>query len=185
MNIVRTYSNLQGFLQKTNQDYRRPIPILLIRPDVLWAIHEQPIYHMLDLDYFNRRTGQDVTFFLPGYSDYPITDTKNIIDSNPIGSDDVYGIRFYHYAHNEEHYIWFSNKDFTDFIRSLEQHAFQYIGDTELLLLPYNPGNGGLLGDFEVHEEYRYNLTSLFFRGKDEHHGAWLVRRFLEKVYYA
>lgn len=187
MNPVRSYAEFQEFMKNFAPSYDKPIPILLIRPCILRSFRENPHLYRI-LDYFNHRTAENITFFLPGYSHNPSTSFHNVFSEYGYNDDSESVFDFKHYRLGEIRRIVFSDKDYTDFIKTLEEKSigFRYYGDTELLLLPFISGKGSTMGDldFLAPSNHRYNLSSLFFRGREEYFGSYLVEHFLESVYH-
>ena len=184
MNPVRSYRDFQEFM--TYWDYNgKPIPVLLIKPDVLLSLRHD--YHMDDLfDYFNHRTGKGIVFFLPGYSHYPVTSFAEIFPSYGGRNDEEIALTYRDYRTGQAHNVYYNNRDFVDFINTIEEGApeFTYYGDTELLLPTFFPGEQYQRGnlDFSTLSHHRYNLSKLFFRHGDTHFALHVGQQFLERV---
>lgn len=178
MNPVLSYSDFQEYMRYA--DVRgQIIPIILIKPSV---ILDNIRTHRLDLDfeYFHNRTGDRVTFFLPGYAHYPRLECGELLskyrpwDKNAIA-----------FTINDRD-IYYSNKAFVDFVGILEQrsNAFHYYGNTELLLVRFNCGEEYRIGDIDFRAIHRFDLTQLFLAGGSEDRGYHIVNTFLENVYH-
>ena len=172
MNPVKSYRDFKHFMRWQNGN--KPIPILLIRPDVLLSFLDE---HRIGrvLDYYNHYTGNDIVFFLPGYSHYPnqFSSISGFFPpSRPREGDTE--IVYYDYQDKQKHYIQTNERDFVDFIKTLSERAegFQYFGDTELLLPTYISGKDYEEGDLDFSSlaGHRYNLTQLFL-SKYNHYG--------------
>ncbi len=184
MNPVRSYHDFQEFMNYW--DYNgKPIPVLLIKPDVLLSLRHD--YHIDDLfDYFNHRTGKGIVFFLPGYSHYPVTSFAEIFPSLGGKTDEEIALTYRDYRTRQSHHVYYNNRDFVDFIDTIEKDApeFRYYGDTELLLPTFFPGEQYQRGnlDFSTLSQHRYNLSGLYFRYGGTHYALHIVQQFLERV---
>lgn len=184
MNPVRSYHDFQEFMNYWNYN-GKPIPVLLIKPDVLLSLRH--VYHIDDLfDYFNHRTGKGIVFFLPGYSHYPDTSFAEIFPSSRRRADEEIALTYRDYRTGQSHHVNYNNRDFVDFIDTIEKGApeFRYYGDTELLLPTFIPGDHYQYGnlDFPTLPQHRYNLSGLYFRYNDLQRALHLVQKFLERV---
>lgn len=186
MNPVRSYHDFQEFMNYWNYN-GKPIPVLLIKPNVLLSLRHD--YSSIDelFDYFNHRTGEGIVFFLPGYSHYPVTSFAEIFPSPIMRPDKEFAMTYYDYRTQQAHHVYYNNRDFVDFINIIEHGApeFRYYGDTELLLSGFIPGSANQFGnlDFSTLPDHRYNLSELYrSHGINGHYDIFTVERFLEEV---
>ena len=185
MNPIRSYQDFQKFMEYV--DYNgKPIPVLFIRPDVLLTLkHCYPFIGEL-FEYYNQRTGDDIVFFVPGYSHYPATSFHEVFPSYPCRNDDEIAFTYQDRPTRQTHHVYFNHHDFVDFVKIIERESpgFSYSGGTELILPTYVPGNEIQCGnlDFSTLPQHRYNLSTLFFHYSDSHRAFSLVREFLELV---
>lgn len=175
MNPVLTYSDFLNYLRRySNDEKRRYIPVLLIKPDTILYLNGE---HRLDyiFNYFDRRTGSRVDFFLPGYSHYPNLSFPESMSYRPF-DENVVALSLRRIGD-----IFYSDNAFVDFIELVEEscYQFRYYGDTELVFFLYDPGADESRGSFDFSLFHRYNLSKLFLSDNER---LYSVRHFLEEV---
>ncbi len=184
MNPVRSYRDFQEFMSIWGYN-GKPIPVLLIKPDVLLALKEH--YDIDDLfDYFNHRAGKDIVFFLPGYEHNPSNSLSTILLDYGRRDDQKIALTYQDFHTRQPRYVYYNNRDFVDFIDTIERGTpkFRYYGDTELLLPLFVPGANNKFGnlDFSTLSDHRYNLSEFYYRHADGRDAIRAVNRFLEIV---
>lgn len=158
MNPVISYKDFTDYLKWNVRDETKLIPILLIRPVTVRYLNKERIFENF-FDYMDARTGKDIQFFLPGYVHYPNTSFNPMLPNWTPHDEDTIAIRISRLGN-----IHYSNKAFVDFLDILERSSprFRYRGDTELLLVNYEPSEDNELGKIDFENIHRYNLTYLF-----------------------
>lgn len=158
MNPVISYNDFTNFLKWNVRDKEELIPILLIRPVTIRYLNKERIIENF-FDYMDARTGEDIQFFLPGYVHYPNTSFKPMLPDWTPRNEDTIAIRISRLGN-----IHYNNKAFVDFLDIIERSSprFRYRGDTELLLVNYEPSEDNELGKIDFDNIHRYNLTYLF-----------------------
>lgn len=180
MNPVISYKDFTDYLKWNVRDTERFIPVLLISPDTVLSLNQSNIINNI-FDYMDRRTGEGIQFFLPGYVHYPNTNFKPVFPDWSPYNENTIAIRI-----NRLGNIHYSNKAFIDFIDILEKFTprFRYRGDTELLFIKYIPSNENL----DYKNIRRYDLTYLFnciqLNYRDDRVRLINIRHFLEDVIY-
>ena len=182
MNAVISYSDFQHYMSY-NDSTSEIIPIILIKPSVI--LNRRRLYRLDEVfDYFHHRTGEIITFFLPGYAQYPRFEAGELLSHyRPF---DEKAIAFSYHHHGMEKNIYYNQEAFIDFINVIEEHSegFRYYGNTELLLVKYVQEKIHSIGDIDFKSIHRYDLTQLFLSGGSEYRGYNIVESFLEDVYH-
>lgn len=158
MNPVCSYHDFLEFMQYSSDGQDKLIPILLIKPSSILYLNRKRFLGNV-FSYFDKRSGQHIQFFLPGYAHYPDIAFAEIFPMmQPYKCDAV--------AFSIERLgrIYYSERAFVDFIEKLEEHAphFIYRGDTELLFIKYLANPQCDIGQFDFSEIHRYNISRLF-----------------------
>lgn len=181
MNPVISYRDFMQYMAWSSNNHSQLLPVVLIKPSTLLYLNrEYQLDHLFD--YFDRRSGDDVQFFLPGYSHYPSTSflqyTSLLPEVKPYNQNAV--------ALNLTRLkkIYYSENDFISFVEILEQNApaFRYYGNTELLFIKYIPGIDRALGRFDFSNIHKYNLSQIYY---DHQEHFYPVERILEEVLHA
>ncbi|MBR2714680.1 MAG: hypothetical protein IKB73_00535, partial [Ruminococcus sp.] len=181
MNPVCSYNSFLEFLQYSHGNNDKLIPIFLIKPATMIYLNER-LHLDNHFNYFDRRAGRNVDFFLPGYAHYPSI-TFNQIFPNFNYSKDAIALDTERLGR-----IYYNNADFIEFIEILERNSFNFIyrGDTELLFIKYLSNNQHAKGTFDFTTIYRFNLSDLFYCSNAKHEPDHIrfgrVSRFLEDV---
>lgn len=178
MNPVVSYNDFKEFLRRSNQN--QLLPVILMKPSTLLYLNrEYRLGHAFD--YFDRRSGKDVQFFLPGYSHYPSTAFPELLSGFRAYNENAVALKL-----NRIKNVYYSDDDFIDFIELLENNSpgFRYYGSTELLFIKYIAGTDGALGEFDFTAIHRFNLSHMFYAHPD-HERFYQIERFLEEVLHA
>lgn len=176
MNPVVSYKDFMEFMRWSNQD--QLLPVILMKPSTLLYLNRE---HRLDhiFDYFDRRSGKDVQFFLPGYAHYPSTAFPELLFNLHTYNEKAVALNL-----NRLKNIYYSDDDFIEFIELLENSSpcFRYYGNTELLFIKYIAGTDGALGKFDFTAIHRFNLSHMFYAHQES---FYQIERFLEEVLHA
>lgn len=185
MNPVSSYQDFMEFLQYSSENRDKLIPVIIIKPSVMLYINRDSLLNHI-FDYFDRRTGDGIQFFLPGYAHYPNTSFEHILANvRPYNADSIA------LTTGRLGNIYYSDKAFVEFIDELENHLnkFMYRGDTELLFLKYITGGQYKIGNFDFSKTNRYNLSKIYYsqryRDLSEYERLRIVEHFLEDVILA
>lgn len=185
MNPVSSYNDFIKFLRYSNNNHNKLIPVFLIKPSTILYFNRE---HSIDqiFDYFDRRSGDNVQFFLPGYAHYPDIAFHHIWAEVPPYNDNYVALNTGRLGK-----IYYSNNDFIEFIETLEKESpnFMYRGNPELLFIKYIPDTPYACGRFSFSNIYRYDLSKLFYLNRtlelSEYERLEQVARFLESVIIA
>lgn len=184
MNPVSSYDDIIEFLQYCSEKSDKLIPVFLIKPSTMLYLNRE---HFLEhiFDYFDRRSGDRIQFFLPGYAHYPDLAFGNILSNVRQNNKDAIALTTRRLGE-----VYYSEKDFIGFIETLEKETSEFIyrGDAELLLLKYITGEKYNLGRFDFSKIYRYNLSKKFYAQRDYNSDLYMqlrrIQRFLEDVIF-
>lgn len=184
MNPVSSYYDFMEFLQNFRDNHDKLIPIVLIKPSVMLYLNQN--YLLRDIfRYFDRRTGDNIQFFLPGYYHYPSTAFQTILaEVRPYSEEAVA------FTTRRLGTIYYNENNFIEFVEQLENGSSEFIyrGDTELIFLKYTRGEQYNLGSFDFSKINRYNLSNLFYSQKhqdlDEYARLRCIEHFLEDVIF-
>lgn len=185
MNPVSSYNDFLEFLIHHQENNDRLIPIILIKPGTLLYLNRELLLEHT-FDYFDLRTGRNVQFFIPGYAHYPDAAFGHFFAEVRPYNEDAIAVRTRRLGT-----IYYSDKDFVEFIEKLENEYldFKYRGDTELLFLKYSSSKTHKLGKLDFSSIYRYNLTKMFYsneyRTLEQRHRMHEIEHFLEDVILA
>lgn len=159
MNPVCSYHDFLEFLRYSSDNRDKLIPVLLIKPSTILHLNREG---MLDhhFDYFDRRSGENVQFFLPGYAHYPSLDFAEIFPNVRPYAKDAVALTTRRLGK-----IYYSEKAFVEFIEKIEDSSpdFIYRGDTELLFIKYLANTDYKIGSFDFCNIHSYNLSRLFY----------------------
>ena len=158
MNPIISYNDFTNFLKLNIIVEEKLIPVLLIKPVTMRYLNKERIIEDF-FDYIDLRTGRDIQFFMPGYVHYPNTSFTQKFPSWTPCDEDTIAIKISRLGN-----IHYSNRAFVDFLDIIESSSpkFRYRGDTELLLVNYEPSEDNELGKIDFENIHRYNLTHLF-----------------------
>lgn len=142
MNPVISYNDFLKFMQWSPNQNNRLIPVLLIKPSTVLYLNRE---HMLDhlFDYYDRRSANDIQFFLPGYVHYPTTSFAEILPNWSPHNENTVAFKL-----SRLNNIYYSNDKFIDFVEVLERNIqdFKYYGDTVLFFIEYQADTNGKIG---------------------------------------
>lgn len=178
MKPVISYNDFLVFMQWTTNQKNRLIPVLLIKPStVLYLNRELMLDHLFD--YYDRRTANDIQFFLPGYAHYPTTSFAEILPNRSPHNENTVALRL-----SRLNNIYYSNDRFIDFVEILERNiqSFNYYGDTVLFFIEYLAGANGEVGRFNFKKHYQFNLSELYYSNNQN---IKRIDLFLESVIHA
>lgn len=178
MNPVISYRDFMQYMARSSNNHSQLLPVVLIKPSTLLYLNrEYRLDHLFD--YFDRRTGNEVQFFLPGYSHYP--STSFLQSSSILPEIKPYNQNAVALNLTRLKKVYYSDNDFLNFVEILEQNAqnFRYYGNTELLFIKYIPGRDSALGRFDFSNIHRYNLSQIYY---DHQEHFYHVERILEEV---
>ncbi len=175
MNPVISYNDFLNFMRCSLNNQNKLIPVILIKPSTVLYLNSE--YHLDHIfDYFDRRTGKDIQFFLPGYSHYPSTSFSEILPNVRPYNKKAIALRV-----NRLNEIYYSDNDFVSFIELLEENvpSFRYYGHTELLFIKYISSTEDNLGRLDFNKFYRFNLSQIYY---SNNHGYRDIEIILEEV---
>ena len=175
MNPVVSYQDFIEFMRWSSNNQDQLLPVILMKPSTMLRLNQQ---HQLEhiFDYFDRRSGKGVQFFLPGYSHYPDTAFADLLPDYCPYDKNAVALNL-----NRLKKIYYSDDDFINFIELFENNSpgFRYYGNTELLFVKYVAGTNGELGKFDFAVFYRFNLSHMYYSNKES---LYPIERFLEEV---
>lgn len=178
MNPVVSYKDLMNYMFWSSNNKNQLLPVILIKPSIMLFLNRE---HRLDriFSYFNRRSGQEVQFFLPGYAHYPSTAFSEFLPDVHPDNENAIALKI-----DFRRKIYYSDDDFINFVELIEKEtpSFCYYGSTELLLIKYIAGDNGELGKFDFNTIYQFNLSQLYY-SHQEH--FYHIELFLEEVLHA
>lgn len=184
MNPVCSYHDFLEFLQYSPDNNDKLIPVFLVKPSAMLYLNRDGFLDRF-FDYFDRRCGESVHFFLPGYAHYPNLAFAEIFPmAQPYQSDAVA------LSTRRLGKIYYSDSSFVDFIEKLEESSpdFIYRGDSELLFIKYLAGHQHNNGKLDFSMIHRYNISKLFYNhclnGISDYHRLDHISHFLEDVIF-
>lgn len=175
MNPVVSYKDIIDFMHWSQNNKDCFLPVILIKPETVLRLNSERRLDRI-FNYFDRRSREDVQFFLPGYAHYPCSIYSQLLSTTPPYNKDTVALNL-----ERLQSIHYSNNDFIEFIELIEKKAvgFRYYGDAELLFMKYVASKDGVLGHFDFNSFYRYNLSRLYYSRQEN---FWYVEHFLEEV---
>lgn len=184
MNPVCSYHDFLEFLQYSSDNNDQMVPVFLVKPSTMLYLNRDGFLERF-FDYFDRRSGKSVHFFLPGYAHYPDLAFAEIFPmAQPYQSDAVA------LSTRRLGKIYYSDSSFVDFIEKLEESSpdFIYRGDSELLFIKYLAGHQHNNGKLDFSMIHRYNISKLFYNhclnGISDYHRLDHISHFLEDVIF-
>lgn len=178
MNPVISYNDFLKFMQWSPNQNNRLIPVLLIKPSTVLYLNRE---HMLDhlFDYYDRRSANDIQFFLPGYVHYPTTSFAEILPNWSPHNENTVAFKL-----SRLNNIYYSNDKFIDFVEVLERNIqdFKYYGDTVLFFIEYQADTNGKIGRLNFKKNYQFNLSELYY---SNNHPIRRIDLFLESVIHS
>lgn len=169
MEAVRNYEDLCFSLHALGCK-QSIIPIILIKPSTILLFEDSlSLRHIFN--YFDRRSGKGLFFYLPGYIHYP----QSTIEPLFVPSNATVALSLERIGN-----VYYSNDSFIGFLERLESLIpnYHYYGDTELILAEYEQESEQLC--FENYK--RINLSDIFLKYNNTYRGYHEVENLLERI---